>query len=319
MKKTQWLFLLRDIQKTWVSFVSIVLFVAMGMAIFLGIRWNCPAMQATVNDYLEAHRAHDLVVSFPYGLNDADLKALKSNPDVSALESSYTGFGMLTLDGKKYVLVLQSITTDIDRAELVEGRMPSAPNEIGVEQQFLDRTGMKLGDTFTLDTKTEDKSYLKETKLTITALVRHPAYFANGSSYARGISDLGDGSVDFFAILNQDAFNPETYDHSYPQVLIRSDALRNLGSYGDAYKTRSAQLASALKALGETESQRRIQEIRTKHQTELDDALKQLNDAQTELDDANRELEDAKKKMADAAKEIAEPLWERRHPAIRYS
>lgn len=306
MKKTQWLFLLRDIQKTWVSFVSIVLFVAMGMAIFLGIRWNCPAMQATVNDYLEAHSAHDLVVSFPYGLNDADLKALKSNPDVSALESSYTGFGMLTLDGKKYVLVLQSITTDIDRAELVEGRMPSAPNEIGVEQQFLDRTGMKLGDTFTLDTKTEDKSYLKETKLTITALVRHPAYFANGSSYARGISDLGDGSVDFFAILNQDAFNPETYDHSYPQVLIRSDALRNLGSYGDAYKTRSAQLASALKALGETESQRRIQEIRTKHQTELDDALKQLNDAQTELDDANRELEDAKKKMADAAKEIAD-------------
>lgn len=306
MKKTQWLFLLRDIQKTWVSFVSIVLFVAMGMAIFLGIRWNCPAMQATVNDYLEAHSAHDLVVSFPYGLNDADLKALKSNPDVSALESSYTGFGMLTLDGKKYVLVLQSITTDIDRAELVEGRMPSAPNEIGVEQQFLDRTGMKLGDTFTLDTKTEDKAYLKETKLTITALVRHPAYFANGSSYARGISDLGDGSVDFFAVLSKDAFNPDTYDHSYPQVLIRSDALRNLGSYSDAYKAQSAQLASAIKALGETESPRRIQEIRRKYQKELDDALKQLNDAQKELDDANRELADAKKKMADAAKEIAD-------------
>lgn len=306
MKKTQWLFLLRDIQKTWVSFLSIVLFVAMGMAIFLGIRWNCPAMQATVNDYLEAHSAHDLVVSFPYGLNDADIDALKSISDVDALEPSYAGFGMLTLDGKKYVLVLQSITTDIDRAELVEGRMPSAPNEIGVEQQFLDRTGMKLGDTITLDTKTEDKSYLKETKLTITALVRHPAYFANGSSYARGISDLGDGSVDFFAILSQDAFDPETYDHSYPQVLIRSDALRKLDSYGDAYKTQSAQLASAIKTLGETESQRRIQEIRRKHQTELDDALKQLNDAQKELDDANRELDDAKKKMADAAKEIAD-------------
>ena len=306
MKKTQWLFLLRDIQKTWVSFLSIVLFVAMGMAIFLGIRWNCPAIQATVNDYLEAHSAHDLVVSFPYGLNDADLKALKSNPDVSALESSYTGFGMLTLDGKKYVLVLQSITTDIDRAELVEGKMPSAPNEIGVEQQFLDRTGMKLGDTFTLDTKTEDKSYLKERELTITALVRHPAYFANGSSYARGISDLGDGSVDFFAVLSKEAFNPDTYDDSYPQVLIRSDALRNLDSYGDAYKAQSAQLASAIKALGENESQRRIQEIRTKHQTELDDALKQLTDAQKELDDANRELNDAKKKMADGAKEIAD-------------
>lgn len=306
MKKTQWLFLLRDIQKTWVSFLSIVLFVAMGMAIFLGIRWNCPAMQATVNDYLEAHSAHDLVVSFPYGLNDTDLRALKSRADINELEPSYTGFGMLMLDGKKYVLVLQSTTTDIDRAELVEGRMPSAPNEIGVEQQFLDRTGMKLGDTFTLDTKTEDKSYLKERELTITALVRHPAYFANGSSYARGISDLGDGSVDFFAILNQDAFNPETYDHCYPQVLIRSDALRNLDSYGDAYKTQSAQLASAIKALGETEAPRRVQEIRTKHQKELDDALKQLNDAQKELDDANRELDDAKKKMADAAKEIAD-------------
>lgn len=306
MKKTQWLFLLRDIQKTWVSFLSIVLFVAMGMAIFLGIRWNCPAMQATVNDYLEAHSAHDLVVSFPYGLNDADLNALKSSVELSELEPSYTGFGMLMLEGKKYVLVLQSITTDIDRAELVEGRMPSAPNEIGVEQQFLDKTGMKLGDTFTLDTKTGDKSYLKERELTITALVRHPAYFANGSSYARGISDLGDGSVDFFAVLSKDAFNPDTYDHSYPQVLIRSDALRNLGSYSDAYKAQSAQLASAIKALGENESQRRIQELRTKHQTELDDALKQLTDAQKELDDANRELNDAKKKMADGAKEIAD-------------
>lgn len=305
MKKTQWLFLFKDIQKTWVSFLSIVLFVAMGMAIFLGIRWNSPAMQATVNSYLEAHTAHDLMITFPYGLNDTDLNALKNIEGVDKLEPSYTGFGVLQLEGKKYVLVLQSLTSDIDKTELVEGTVPSAPNEIGVEQQFLDRTGLHLGDTLSLNTKTEDKSYLKETNLTITALVRHPGYFANGNSYARGISDLGDGTVDFFAVLSPDAFNPDTYENSFPQVLIRSDALRGLNSYGDAYKAESARLTSAIKTLGKTESQRRIEEIRAKHQKELDDALKQLNDAQKELDDANRELADGKTQLADASKKIA--------------
>ena len=52
MKKTQWIVLLRDIRKTWVSFLSIIVFVSLGVAIFLGIKWNEPALGRAMDSYL---------------------------------------------------------------------------------------------------------------------------------------------------------------------------------------------------------------------------------------------------------------------------
>ena len=86
MKKTRWIVLLRDIRKTWVSFLSIIVFVSLGVAIFLGIKWNEPALSQAMDRYLDEHRYHDLQMVFPYGFTEDDAAAVAALDGVSAVE-----------------------------------------------------------------------------------------------------------------------------------------------------------------------------------------------------------------------------------------
>ena len=88
MKKTQWIVLLRDIRKTWVSFLSIIVFVSLGVAIFLGIKWNEPALGRAMDSYLEERQYHDLQLVFPYGFPAEDVSAVAALDGVAAVEGA---------------------------------------------------------------------------------------------------------------------------------------------------------------------------------------------------------------------------------------
>lgn len=92
MKKTQWIVLLRDIRKTWVSFLSIIVFVSLGVAIFLGIKWNEPALGRAMDSYLDARQYHDLQLVFPYGFPVEDVSAVATMDGVAAVEGAYNAW-----------------------------------------------------------------------------------------------------------------------------------------------------------------------------------------------------------------------------------
>lgn len=56
MKATQFTDLLANIRATFVSFFSILMFVALGVAVFLGISWAAPALQNTADDMFDEGR-----------------------------------------------------------------------------------------------------------------------------------------------------------------------------------------------------------------------------------------------------------------------
>lgn len=144
MKKTQWLALFKDIKATFVSFLSITLFVALGIAIFLGIKWNAPALEATADAYYEAHGYHDFALAFPYALTQDDLKAIEAL-DATA-EGMYSVNGTAWVGSERYVLAILSLTQSIDASTALAGVMPSAPDELGIEKLFADAAGLKLGE-----------------------------------------------------------------------------------------------------------------------------------------------------------------------------
>ena len=116
MKKTQWIVLLRDIRKTWVSFLSIIVFVSLGVAIFLGIKWNEPALGRAMDSYLEERQYPDLQLVFPYGFPAADVSAVAALDGVAAVEGAYNAYGTTQMGGDRYILNIQSLTDTMDLA-----------------------------------------------------------------------------------------------------------------------------------------------------------------------------------------------------------
>ena len=125
MKKTQWLVLLGDIRSSLVSFISIVMFVALGSGLFLGLKWNTASVSLTADSYYNEHLFHDFSAAFPYGITEEDVDAIRALDIVSDAEGGYTATGCSVLDGRQYVLALLSFTQRLDIAVVEEGVLPA--------------------------------------------------------------------------------------------------------------------------------------------------------------------------------------------------
>ena len=306
MKRTQWTALFADIRKTIVSFISIALFVALGIGVFLGIKWNEPAIAETSKQYYNDHSYHDLFITFPYGVTEDDLAAVKAIDGVADAEGSYSAHGQAYVGEERYVLIVQSLTERLDIADILEGTRPSAKNEIGIEKMFADATGLKVGDKLTIDTGKDGKSYLYESEFTITAIVEHPSYIRNDNTYTRGNCDIGDGTVDFYVLTSKEAFNSDTYDNCFSGLLVSGEGFDELTPFSSEYDARVADLAKKVEELGISRGTDRSDSIYNDAMTEIADAKKKISDAETRLANGKAEIEDAKRKIADAESEIAD-------------
>ena len=306
MKRTQWTALFADIRKTIVSFISIALFVALGIGVFLGIKWNEPAIAETSKQYYNDHSYHDLFITFPYGVTEDDLAAVKAIDGVADAEGSCSAHGQAYVGEERYVLIVQSLTERLDIADILEGTRPSAKNEIGIEKMFADATGLKVGDKLTIDTGKDGKSYLYESEFTITAIVEHPSYIRNDNTYTRGICDIGDGTVDFYVLTSKEAFNSDTYDNCFSGLLVSGEGFDELTPFSSEYDARVADLAKKVEELGISRGTDRSDSIYHDAAGKIEDAKKKISDAEARLANGKAEIEYAKRKIADAELEIAE-------------
>ncbi|MBQ0125388.1 MAG: ABC transporter permease, partial [Clostridiales bacterium] len=147
MKKTQWIEFFHIIRKTLVTFVAIVLFVTMGMALFFGITWSADAIKASANDYLQKGRLADFDVQYVYGFDGALIESLASVDGVESAEGYYQAYEQFSLDGKRYEVRITSLTENANLPVSIEGTLPRAVGEIAVESYFAKEHGISVGDT----------------------------------------------------------------------------------------------------------------------------------------------------------------------------
>ena len=90
MKKTQIIELFKNIQGSLVSFVSMMMFIALGLAIFSGITFSVNTLKnAATNVQMEA-AFHDLELYYPYGIDEDNLNTLKKTEGVDRIEGIYS-------------------------------------------------------------------------------------------------------------------------------------------------------------------------------------------------------------------------------------
>ena len=313
MKKTRWIVLLRDIRKTWVSFLSIIVFVSLGVAIFLGIKWNEPALSQAMDRYLDEHRYHDLQMVFPYGFTEDDAAAVAALDGVSAVEGSYNAYGTAQVGGDRCILNIQSLTDTMDHAEVLEGELPAAADEVAVERLLAEALELHLGDTLPIGALRGGKPCLKNSEFTITAIVEHPSFTRAETDYSRGFTDIGDGSADGYVLVAKTAFDTEMYDGCFSQLLIRGTGLDALNSLGSVYQQKAGALKEKLEALGAQRAALRSDDLYDRAGEQIADAEQELADGQQELEsgkqeyaDGEKRLDAAKVQIADGEKQIAE-------------
>ena len=313
MKKTRWIVLLRDIRKTWVSFLSIIVFVSLGVAIFLGIKWNEPALSQAMDRYLDEHRYHDLQMVFPYGFTEDDAAAVAALDGVSAVEGACNAYGTAQVGGDRCILNIQSLTDTMDHAEVLEGELPAAADEVAVERLLAEALELHLGDTLPIGALRGGKPCLKNSEFTITAIVEHPSFTRTETDYSRGFTDIGDGSADGYVLVAKTAFDTEMYDGCFSQLLIRGTGLDALNSLGSVYQQKAGALKEKLEALGAQRAALRSDDLYDRAGEQIADAEQELADGQQELEsgkqeyaDGEKRLDAAKVQIADGEKQIAE-------------
>ncbi|MGI6220832.1 MAG: FtsX-like permease family protein [Coriobacteriales bacterium] len=306
MKKTQLIELLATIRKTFVSFFSIVMFIALGVGVFQGIYWSGHALQKSAEHVYEAQSFHDFQIQFPYGLTESDLDEVRGIEGVDAVEGGYFSYQTTEVDSRACTVRLQSIGKGIDGLEPVEGVLPSKPGEIVILEEAARELGIKLGDTIAFDhdaDQSEDEvdedgmANLTTASFKVCGLVKSPEYIAvDPKTY--GLSPMPTGAVDAIAWAIPDAFDAESFNEGYNLVNVSSSSLRGDLTLGARYEEESSAIESRITELGETLSKKRFDALHA-------DAEKKIADGQKELDDARAEIENGKQEIANAKSQLA--------------
>ncbi|MDF2802094.1 MAG: hypothetical protein K0S61_1997, partial [Anaerocolumna sp.] len=244
-----------EVKKSLNRYISILLIVALGVAFFSGIRATETDMQISGDTYFDRTGFMDIRVISTMGLTDNDLSAIEDLKDVNTVEPVKSLDVLSTTKDSESVFKLFSKTDIINKIKIIEGRLPKANDECLIDSLFALNGGYIVGDTITFcsgnETKLEEN--LAHTQYTIVGIGDSPLYL----SYKRGNSSIGNGSVDYFAVLPKEEFRAEVYSEIY----ITVENTTPLNSYSKEYEERVEKVLKSIEGIAGTQTQIRYEEV----------------------------------------------------------
>ncbi len=276
----------REILKSTSRFLSILVMIALGASIFVGLTTTGPTMRLTYDTYARDQRQYDVQITSVLGLEREDRQILDTLADVAQSSVIYTTD--LYVGDENTLVRLESFSTEVSIPKAVEGRLPNTADEIALNPSFKEK-GVAVGDTIAL-IEPADTDSLNRYQFTITGFATSPKYL-NSRSY--GTSQRGDGSLDGYGFVIETVFEKEKATY----VNLRFNGSETYDHSSKAYDEFSAAHKEKVIAAFENRPGIRLHDLKTEANTEIDDARKKI-------DDGKKELEEAKEKLLDARKEL---------------
>lgn len=247
----------REIKNSFSRFVSILLIVALGVAFCSGIMSSISAMQSTADNVYDKENLMDIQVVSTLGLTESDLEAISKIDGVEFAEGSYTKDFLCLLNSKEIVTTVISMPEKINSVVVLEGAAPEKHNECAVSREFLKASGVEIGDTITFTTGTDAKVFdtLASEAFKIVGVVSS-SYFLNGDM---GESEIGDGTVDGYVVLSNEAYVTNVYTSIYIQVA----GAKNLDCNGEDYSRLVESVINKINAISGRRCDIRYSEVRS--------------------------------------------------------
>ncbi len=336
MKRTHRRELLNTIKSSKVSFVSIVFFVALAVAIFVGLSWTGDGTRAAIDRQMEDTHYYDYELIFPYGFTDSDVKQIGNMEGVDELATIKLAYGVYNKDKVDYQVKIQELCNSINTPIVIEGRLPDKVGEVALESDFASRQDIAVGDSIKViddeivdgsklnklmdlnadsitanDVYDIDTGYLVTDTFIVTATVESMQYVMDiQNTYGSTLN--GAQPVDGLLYMAKESFRENAYS-GHTNIYIRSNRLRGMNTYSSEYKNACIKLKDSLTDdIGEIASARfnsikdKADETTEAIDRELEDALGRINKGKNSLQDAETQLQQLEKKKDKLIKTITE-------------
>lgn len=324
MKKTQFIELINNIKKTFVSFFSILMFVCLSVAVYVGFSWMGPAVTNSVDKMVEDTNFHDAEAFFLYGFTDEDIESL--NNDVQEAEGVYVTYEVFKLDNTKYGSIIYSLPKKLDKFIEYEGDLPTNNKQIVVDSYFASINNIQIGDvisfednyselykinnllnydfeTSDIDSLSNGKqiSYLSNRDYVVTGFVKSSRYI----SYVKqtyGSSVLNSMPNDVYMYVTDDAFNLEAFC-DYPSIVVKNHDIK-AASFSDELIDELEKYSLIFNNKIDEIANNKNQEIKNKINNTINEANKKINEAESDILDAQKKINNNTKKLDEVKAEL---------------
>ncbi|HVJ47905.1 FtsX-like permease family protein [Desulfitobacterium sp.] len=276
--------ILKEFTKSITRFLSIMLMIALGSFVFVGLFVTGPTMRNTLLTYADKNNLEDLIVTSPLGLAMEDEQILNSVPGVEILDYSYRTD--LMQRGSDTIVRAESLGK-LPGYEILEGRLPAGADELALDGKMRGK-GYKIGDHISFNPDKVQGSYaLKNYDFVIVGFVNSPEYLMPTD---KGSSSIGDGVVNCFGVIAKENFIMKNVSLAR---LTFSD-VQGLNSYSTEYKDKMKAHSNAVEQALANRPEIRLEQYRKEGTADISTAQGKINDAEQQLSDAKKELDDAR-------------------------
>ena len=299
----------RSIVQSLGRFLAIAVIVALGAGFFAGLRMTSVDMHLSADTFYDETNFSDIRVASTLGVDEEELQMLAATEGVEAVQPQREADSYAEANGARYVVRFEDIQGDgsgmagpspssINRPQLVEGAWPTNADECVVSADAVLDVPLEVGGTLTLQAAPDNSSSsdtLASKEFVIVGKVRSP-YYVSTTSF--GTTELGDGRVDTYAFVAQDAFDES---QPYTGAYLTVAGARDLLYPSDAYDAVVDPVVARLEDAADDFKESRLSAVKGKAQRELDDKRadfeREKADAEDKLDDARQKLEAAKRQL----------------------
>ncbi len=226
MRSTMWKSTFREIKQSFGRFMAIFAIIALGVALFAGLKVLQPAMVKTTDTYYKEKNFYDYRILSTLGFEQEDADLLKEKDEVRDAQGAIS-FDILCTTGELQNVVLKALSfpENISMPQLLSGRFPEKANECVADSAVF--TENQIGQKIYLTGENEDEDLEKFSyrAYTITGIVQSPDYI----QFERGNTSLGNGKITGFFYLPVDGFATDYFT----EILVKFDEEYEI--YSDAY------------------------------------------------------------------------------------
>lgn len=259
--------LFKNIKRNIVSFLSLSIFIFLAVTLFQGLDFTGNAVLYSIDRTFNETNTYDIKLNIGTVMSESFVNGLTSIEDVDDVEGFFTASDDINLNGKVLNASIHSITKNITKTNVIDGRLPENDNEIVIYKMCANDLDIKIGDqiTFTRNNFSYYTQGLVERYITtpIAPTVLENAHnFKNDTFTVTGTVMFGDilnhepgahpmdmdsgipVKASFF--VNYSAFNPLITSNKFNGVYIRSNSLKGLKYFEDEYIDKANEIKDAI-------------------------------------------------------------------------
>ena len=294
--------------RAWKPFLSIMIISMLGVAVLTGIYAGCRDTFLAANRFYEQQGLHDVEVVSTMGLTDDDVDALRGVDGVD--DAVGVHIERVTIDGEGGHRLNATLREPADGAKdaidvpyVREGRLPDAPGEVAVTEQFAYDTHHRIGDTIDVTAASGGDERDGTHALTIVGVVTDPSDLSNpegysGSAFRSAVANdytcyVAPGSLEKTFGADGDV---------YGAVVMRLADTQNKDAFSDDYDSLVSSTVSRIERDVQTKREEaRRDALQKRAQDELtrakEQAYAEIHTAQARLDAQRSQLDEQLKAL----------------------